>query len=121
MHFLRLLLVSFAFAGTDIRSIDGGVAVFLPNINEWRPVRNLPFGLVPGDKVKLKPLSKAELVFEDGTWIRMSDDAALSVVEDNEHGAIIQLDAGKLDASVKRLGDHVFEVRAPGAKITLRA
>lgn len=119
--FFVVLLCGLAQAGTDIRSIDGGVTVFLPNINDWRQVKHTPFGLRPGDKVKLKPLSKAEVVFEDGTWMRVSDDAQLLVIQDNERGVVVQLDAGKLDASVKRLHDHVFEVRAPGAKITLRA
>lgn len=121
MQFLCLFLAAFAHAGSDIRSIDGGVSVFLPNLNDWRQVKHTPFGLRPGDKVKLKPLSKAELVFEDGTWMRVSDDAQLLVIQDNESGVIVRLDAGALDASVKRLHDHVFEVRAPGARITLRA
>ncbi|MBI4347111.1 MAG: FecR domain-containing protein [Elusimicrobia bacterium] len=121
MPLLWAILAAWARAGTDIRSVDGGVAVFLPSLNDWRQVQKTPFGLQPGDKIKLKPLSKAELVFEDGTWIRMSDDAHLSVVQDNEKGSIVQLDGGALDVAVKRLDHHVFEVRAPGATITLRA
>lgn len=118
---LPILAVASALAGTDISKIEGGVTVFLPSLDEWRAVRKLPFGLRPGDRVKLKPLSLAEVYFQDGTWIRVSRDAAITVLKDDERGAVVRLESGRLEASVKRLDDHVFEVQAPGAKVTLRA
>lgn len=115
------LLAPPLLAGTDIRRVEGGVAVYLPNLNDWRPISKVPFGLVAGDRIKLKPLSKAEITFEDGTWIQASQDAVFRVKQDDEAGTAIELESGRIEASVKRLRDHVFEVFAPGAKVTLRA
>lgn len=115
------VLASPLLAGTDIRHVEGGVAVYLPNLNDWRPISKVPFGLVAGDRIRLKPLSKAEITFEDGTWVRASQDAVFKVKQDDEAGTAIELESGRLDVSVKRLRDHVFEVFAPGAKVTLRA
>lgn len=109
-----------AHAGTDIRSVDGGVLVFLASLNDWKPVTNVPFGLRPGDRIRLKPLSKAELAFPDGTVIGFSQSAAFQLSRDDERSTAITLDRGRIDASVARLQDHVFEVQAPGAKVTMR-
>lgn len=108
-------------AGTDIRQVEGGVAVYLPALNDWKAISKVPFGLVAGDRIRLKPLSKVELTFEDGTWLRASQDAVFRVKQDDETGTAIELESGRVEVSVKRLRDHVFEVFAPGAKVTLRA
>src|SRR5581483_5725203 len=116
---LTLLLAMAAFAGTDIRSVEGGVAVFLPAIEDWRPVSKVPFGLRPGDRVRLKPLAKANLSFADGTTLRFSQEATFRIEKDDERGTGIAIESGRVDASVPTQ-DRLVEVKAPGSLVTLQ-
>ncbi|MBI4425672.1 MAG: FecR domain-containing protein [Elusimicrobia bacterium] len=117
------LLVALAFpalAGIDIRSAEGGVQVFLPSLGDWRPVSKVPYGLRPGDRVRLQPKSQARLVFEDGSTVTASEDAAFHLRADDERGAAIELERGRIHAWVRRFHDRRFEVQAAGIRVFLR-
>lgn len=101
--------------------VEGDVSFLSAGVTEWAPVvENLP--LLAGDQLYAGKGARAEIQLARGTYIRLSENTALTISEFTDSGAQFEITEGTALIRVERLSTafHRFEVDTPNTAVVLK-
>lgn len=132
---LVLLLgrVASAADGTVAGTVAGSVGrvSFFVGVVELQTGQEAPWTAVPlnqelrsGQRVRTGPESRAELLFDDGSVVRLGEESLLDLselsIDDQRLQGRAELLLGRLWSTLKKLGERGLEVKSPTAVMAVR-
>lgn len=121
---LLLIMPSFSYAEDEpdehiarISLIDGDISIQRADDKEWVAASvNMP--LLTGDYVYSPRNAKAEIQFDNGNYIRLSEETDAGIINLTKDAIQLRITAGKATFGIKGLRGENFEVDTPNAVIT---
>lgn len=119
-----------AVAEAPVAEVVGRVSFFVGEVElqadrqgPWTPVE-LQQGISSGQRLRTGSESRVELLFEDGSVVRLGEESLLDLSElafdDQRLQGKAELLLGRLWSKLKKLGDRGLEVRSPTAVMAVR-
>ncbi|MBI2386458.1 MAG: FecR domain-containing protein [Elusimicrobia bacterium] len=111
-----------ARAQIDIVERQGNVEVYLPRVQSWNRVTEVPWRVEKGDKIRTGGGSTASLLTPDGSKILLGASSEFTAESSAAVGtmALFKLEVGTLKAWVTKTLNRRFQVRTPTAVCSVR-
>ena len=110
-----------ARAQVDIDKIDGIAEVYFPRTQDWKEVRETPYRMENGDRVRSGAESSVNISFPDGSHVLLGPSSEFVVDSGERNEILLGLNLGSLRAWVAHLSSRkAFHVKTPSAVCAVR-